>query len=91
MMTCCGRSAPPRSSLRRTDYSRDLLRQRLSDSATKIYRVYKRDGPEAFSGEARKVGGYSARAIIRIGRLLRLRDSSTHRRFARSLRAGVAI
>jgi glycosyltransferase involved in cell wall biosynthesis len=58
-----------------TDYSRDLLRQRCPDSATKIHRVYNGIDLERFPGGAStQRGGYSSRntvpRIVSVGRLV---------------------
>jgi len=58
-----------------TDYSRDLLRQRSPDFATKIHRVYNGIDLERFPGGAStQRGGYSSRntvpRIVSVGRLV---------------------
>ena len=67
-----------------TDYSRDLLRQRCPDSATKIHRVYNGIDPERFSaprdettrprhGEQAVVAPYHLPRIVSVGRLVRFK------------------
>ena len=58
-----------------TDYSRDLLRQRCPDSATKIHRVYNGIDLERFpSGASTERGGYSSPKttprVLSVGRLV---------------------
>ena len=52
-----------------TDYSRDLLRQRCPDSATKIHRVYNGIDLERFPAP-RSIDGNRAPRIVSVGRLV---------------------